>query len=284
MQCTDTAASRTSSSPRPWTSTRDLVRNGVALAAAVATLVASPLAAQETPGQGPDHGTFDDLLRTHVDSQGMVDYEAFDDSEAFDAYLVELDEAELEGMGEQDRLALWINAYNAYTIELINRHEERESIRNINRALGFIKGKGPWNERLARVAGEEWTLDEIEHEIIRVRFDEPRIHFAVVCAALGCPPLRAEAYRGDRLDAQLQDQALRFLLHSPEKNRVEVEEGKVFLSPIFDWYREDFPSGDEGLGTYLATFFPPGPERAFLEGGDFDVEHTDYDWSLNARR
>ena len=248
-------------------------------------LAAVPLALHaQMDTRGTDHTVFNDLLAAHVDASGMVDYDAFAASPGFDAYLADLAQADLAGMSEPDRLALWINAYNAYTIELIIQHEERESIRNINKSLGFLRGKGPWSERMATVAGEVWTLDEIEHEIIRVRFDEPRIHFAVVCAAIGCPPLRAEAYSGERLDEQLEDQARRFIVHTPEKNRVDIAEGELHLSPIFDWYREDFPEGDRGLGRYLAQFFPPGPERTFLEAGDFDIQHTDYDWDLNGIR
>ena len=243
-------------------------------------LMALPAGAQQT---GFDHGMLDRLLETHVTAEGMVDYDAFAEAPEFRTYLDDLANASLEELSETERLALWINAYNAYTIELINRHDERESIRNINKSLGIF-GKGPWGEEMAEVAGEVHTLDEIEHEIIRVRFDEPRIHFAVVCAAMGCPPLRSEAYTAARLDEQLADQARHFLLESPEKNRVDVDERRVHLSPIFDWYQDDFPSGKEGLGRYLARFFPPGPERELLESGDFDIEHTDYDWSLNARR
>ena len=237
-------------------------------------------------GQAPafDHSTFDDLLRAHVTEEGLVDYDAFGRSPEFGEYLQSLAEARPEDLPQAERLAFWINAYNAYTIELINRHQERESIRNINKTLGFISGKGPWKERMAEVGGRTWTLDEMEHEIIRKEFQEPRIHFAVVCAALGCPPLRAEAYTGQELDRQLDGQTRAFLLESPAKNRVHPASGTVFLSPIFDWYREDFPAGRRGLGAYLAEFFPTGPARALLEGGRFDVEFTDYDWSLNADR
>jgi len=210
-----------------------------------------------------------------------VDYDAFGRSAEFQRYLTTLSEAQLDSLPESERLALWINAYNAYTIELINRHGERKSIRNINKTLGLFGRKGPWKERLAKVAGEDWTLGQIEQEIIRKRFPEPRIHFALVCAALGCPPLRTEAYVGGRLDGQLDDQALTFLLESPRKNQVDPEAGVVLLSPIFDWYRDDFPSGPEGLGRFLGRYFPPGPARELLMGGGFEIEFTEYDWSLN---
>lgn len=229
-----------------------------------------------------DHSAFDDLLATHVDAHGVVDYDAFARSADFRGYLDQLARADLAPLSESERLALWINAYNAYTIELINQHGERESIRNINRTLGFLKGKGPWQEPIATVAGHTYTLDQIEHEIIRKRFDEPRIHFALVCAALGCPPLRREAYTGARLDAQLDDQARRFLLRSPEKNRVDVEARRVYLSPIFDWYGEDFGRDAAEVGQYLARYFT-GPEQELLRSGDFRIEYTHYDWTLNSQ-
>jgi len=220
-----------------------------------ATLVL--LAGTSLSAQGPetfDHSLFDDLLRAHVSRDGLVDYDAFGRSPEFQLYLAALAEARLDPLAEPERLALWINAYNAYTIELINRHGERESIRN---------------------------LDEIEQDIIRKRFSVPRIHFALVCAALGCPPLRNEAYVGEELDRQLGDQARAFLVESPEKNRVDPTNGVVHLSPIFDWYRDDFPVGFAGLGGFLARFHPPGPARDLLQSGRFQVEFTDYDWSLN---
>lgn len=248
----------------------------------LATLLLAAPAVAQTPSSTFDHGIFDEQLGEHVTEKGMVDYDAFADSDRFQTYLDALADVDIARLSTPERLALWINAYNAYTIELINRHDEDDSIRNINTTFGL--GSGPWKERLADVGGETYTLDEIEHEIIRPRFQEPRIHFALVCAAMGCPPLRQEAYTGPRLDEQLDEQARVFLREHPDKNRVDVEEGKVYLSSIFDWYREDFPESREAFGRYLADFFAPGPEQELLKSGDFDIDHTDYDWSLNAQR
>jgi hypothetical protein len=248
-----------------------------ALACLAIALAHEPGRAQETV----DHSSFETLLRAHVDDAGRVDYDAFARSGDFQRYLALLSRADPERLGDQERLALWINAYNAYTIELINRHGERRSIRNINRTLGFLPGSGPWSERMARVGGHDYTLDEIEHEIIRPRFGEPRIHFALVCAAIGCPPLRREAYTGARLDAQLDDQTRRFLVRSPERNRVDVSRRTLHLSRIFDWYAEDFGGSREAVGRYVAGFLPAGPERDLLIGGDFRIRYTTYDWSLN---
>lgn len=229
----------------------------------------------------PDHSTFDRLLRRHV-VRGLVDYDAFARSEAFSAYLHQLAEASIQGLPEAERLAFWINVYNAYTIHQINAHGERESIRNINKTLGLLPLKGPWSEKMVHAAGRTLTLDEVEHDIIRREFDEPRIHFALVCAALGCPPLRSEAYTRDRLDAQLEDQARRFLRHSPGKNRIDVETRTVWVSPILVWYEDDFGGSRESLGRFLATYWPDGPERSLLESGGFRLRETDYDWTLNS--
>lgn len=235
-------------------------------------------------GQAFDHSTFDQLLRLHVDSAGLVDYDAFGSSAEFARYLTSLSEAEFENASQGEQLALWINAYNAYTIALVTRHGERRSIRNINRTSGFIRGKGPWSERFAGVGGRTYTLDEIEHEIIRPRFGEPRIHFALVCAALGCPPLRRKAYTGSDLNRQLDEQAQAFLLSSPDKNFVNVASRTVWLSPIFDWYGKDFGRNDAELLTHLARYYPPGPERELLRSGKAKVQFTEYEWSLNHQR
>jgi len=161
---------------------------------------------------------------------------------------------------------------------------ERESIRNINKTLGLLKLDGPWKEPIARVGGRGHTLDEIEHEIIRKQFHEPRIHFALVCAALGCPELRSEAYTGGGLEAQLAAQARAFVLESPAKNRVDVAARALYVSPIFDWFRDDFGGSDANIGRYVAELLPEGPERRLLLAGDFDLRTTAYDWNLNSQR
>jgi hypothetical protein len=228
-----------------------------------------------------DHSSFDALLRAHVE-EGLVDYDAFARSGEFRAYLDRLGAARLEGWTERERLAFWINAYNAWTIEQVNRHRERDSIRNIRPTLGLVPLKGPWSERMVRAAGRELTLDEVEHEVVRKEFHEPRIHFALVCAALSCPPLRSEAYAGARLEEQLEDQAQAFLRRAPSANRVDASSGTVWVSPILVWYREDFGGSDEAIGLYLARFWPEGPEKSLLRSGRFRLRETDYDWTLNS--
>lgn len=232
-----------------------------------------------------DHGAFDALLGAHV-RDGRVDYDAFAAAPTFRGYLDALERADPSTLDDAERLAFWINVYNAYTIELIVRHGERESIRNINKTLGLVAGKGPWSEPLVRAGGRRLTLDEVEHEIVRKQFREPRIHFALVCAAVSCPPLRAQAYTGARLAAQLDEQTRLFVRHTPAANRVDAAARKVYVSPIFDWYRQDFGGSDAAIGRFLAGYYGAGTERELLASGAFKLETTPYDWSLNglARR
>ena len=210
---------------------------------------------------------------------GRVDYDAFARAPGFPRYLDRLARARPDTLSREEQLAYWINVYNAYTIQLVNAHQERQSIRNINKILGVIEAMGPWKEEIVEAGGQTMSLDHVEHEIIRKRFEEPRIHFALVCAARSCPPLRREAYTGERLDAQLDDQARVFIARSPQKNRVDVLAATVHLSPIFTWFKDDF---GPDLGGFLARHVPDGPARALLESGRFKTVETPYDWSLNS--
>ncbi len=260
-------------------SMRFLLRTAVL--ALVTLLPALPIQAQQRVF---DHATFDHLLRAHV-RNGVVDYASFKQSPEFASYLKRLAAFDPKPLGREDRLAFWINAYNAYTIQLINKHDEKESIRNINKSLFGIKAYGPWKEKLAVVGDSAYGLDQIEQKIIRPEFKEPRIHFALVCAAVGCPPLRSEAYTGARLDRQLNEQAHTFLRGSPGKNRVDAGSRTVYLSELFKFrdYDKDFGGSEDAIGRFIARYYPAGPEKTLLESGNFEVKYTKYDWSLNSQ-
>ena len=136
------------------------------------------------------------------------------------------------------------------------------------------------------IGGKAYGLDEIEQEIIRPTYKEPRIHFALVCAAMGCPPLRSEAYVGARLEAQLEDQALTFVTKQPTKNRVDIAAKVVYLSPVFIEFRDyikDFGGSEASVGRYIARYFSEGPERQLLTSGAFKAKATSYDWTLNSQ-
>jgi hypothetical protein len=231
-------------------------------------------------GSAPmDHALFDSLLARHVVS-GLVDYDAFARAPAFRAYLRQVAEARPDAWPEDDRIAYWLNVYNAYTIQLIVSHGERTSIRNINRTLGVLRLKGPWSEPLVQAAGRRYTLDEVAHRILRRQFSEPRVHAAMTDAALGSPPLRSEAYTGSALEGQLVDQMRRFL---GEKGKNRIRAGAAWLSPVFTAYRRDFGNSTAEFGEFLAPYFA-GKDRELLQGGQFRVTPTRFDWALNAQR
>ena len=256
-----------------------------ALARRLGWIAAVALLASAAPGsasaQRPDHAPFSAMLAAHV-SDGMVDYDAFGRDPRFAAYLKSLERVTAETLPTAERLAFWINVYNAYTIALINAKEERRSIRDINKVLG-VTVRSPWAEQIVRAGGRVLSLDDVEHRIIRPGFRDPRIHVALVCAAKGCPPLRSEAYEAATINAQLDDQARRFLAQRG-KNRVDVRTRTVYGSPIFTWYREDFGNDLSGVGAFWARYVDGSTERDLLTSGRFTYVDTDYDWSLNLRR
>ena len=226
------------------------------------------------------HAPFSALLQAHVRND-LVDYDAFAKAPEFPRYLQALDRARIDTMSKDDRLAFWLNVYNAYTIQLINKHQERESIRNINKFLGVVKGKGPWNEEIVRAAGRTLSLDHVEQKIIRVEFKEPRIHMALVCAALSCPPLRQEAYEGSKLSEQLHDQTRTFLRERQTLNRIDLGNQEIHLSPIFDWYRDDFGKTDAAILKFIAPYFEGAGERSAFASSRLKIIFAEYDWSLN---
>lgn len=226
------------------------------------------------------HATFDAVLKRHV-RDGLVDYPALKARpKLLEDYLATLAGVSPDGFKrwpEKERLAFLINLYNATTLKLIVDHYPVKSIKDVGSLL-----KGPWDQPVVRIFGRRLTLNDLEHKILRVDYREPRIHFALVCAARGCPPLRSEAYVAERLDSQLDDQARRFLA-CPAQNRVVSRERAVYLSPLFKWYGADFERASGSVLTALKSYWPPEAAAALAEGG-FRIRYTDYDWSLNESR
>jgi hypothetical protein len=228
----------------------------------------------------------DELLRQYV-VDGEVDYAGLSASGDLDRYIHALAGADPEPLAESDRLAFWINAYNALTLKLVADHYPTRSILRLTpfRLPGIPvvlpRLNTPFRVKVGTVAGAARTLDEIEHEILRKVFDEPRIHFAIVCAAKSCPPLRAEAYVGDRLDAQLDDQAIRFL-HDPTRNAVSADVDPIRLSRIFKWFESDFGGSPAAVQRFIAPYFT-GAVRERLAAAGYRVDYLGYDWRLNDR-
>lgn len=179
------------------------------------------------------------------------------------------------------QMAFLINAYNGFTLELIlTAHPDLKSIRDLGSLL-----RSPWKKPFFSLLGEERSLDWIEHEQLRPVYRDPRVHFGVNCASIGCPALRPEAFVAERLDVQLDDQQRRFLTDRT-RNRFNAADGRLHVSQVFKWFSEDFQDGGGDLKAWMAArgelFADNDADRARLRRGAFLIEHLSYDWSLNA--
>lgn len=247
------------------------------------------------------YAMYDKVLSEYVDDEGLVNYAGLkanrEPLDRFIALMGALSESELDSWSNDEQLAFWMNAYNAITLKYIIDNHPIEKGGLVSRALypanSIRQIPGVWDKLTTPVAGSPITLDAIEHEILRVEFTEPRLHMAIVCAAMGCPPLRAEAFVADRVDEQLDDQSRRFLNH-PDRFRIDSETGTVHLSSIFDWFGKDFipvylpkdgafADRDEKLAAVLnfVSGYVSESDAQYLKQSDYKVSYTKYDWSLN---
>jgi hypothetical protein len=226
--------------------------------------------------QPPSHAAWTTLLQRHVTAEGWVDYEGFRrDSQALNAYLRTLEAAPplASAWTTREIKAYWINAYNAYTIALVLRHYPVESIKDIQRGLPFVNSV--WDIKFIVLGGQTYDLNAIEHNILRKRFRDARLHAALNCASVSCPALRREAYVPERLDAQLDD-AMRRFVNDPLRNRIGPDDAQV--SEIFKWYSGDFKRDAGSVRAFLNRFSAvPLAEKT-------NLRYLDYDWSLNGLR
>jgi hypothetical protein len=267
-------------------------------AAALCLLAAASAAAQ---GFDHEHRAWTALLAKHVvvidgGRASQVRYAGFrQDRAQLKGYLDALSGVsaqEFSGWTKPQQIAFLVNAYNAFTVEkVLTRYPDLKSIRDFGRVLG-----NPFRDRFFRLLGRELSLDAIEHDTLRRpgAYDEPRVHFAVNCASIGCPMLRDEAYVAGRLDAQLEEQARRFL-SDRSRNRYDPATGTLEVSRIFDWFKEDWTSGYRGFDgkaapirsreEYFARYAPllaatPGGQQAIREH-KAALRFLEYDWTLN---
>lgn len=219
-----------------------------------------------------DQSLYAGLLKKYV-KEGVVDYKGFKNEEArLDQYLKVLEKTDTKKLSRDEQFAFYINAYNAWTIKLIlSGYPGIKSIKD----LGSIF-KSPWKKKICRIDGDIITLDHIEHDILRPRFKDPRVHFAINCASKGCPPLRSEPYRGDVLDQQLDEMAGAFI-NDPRHNRLEGQ--KLYVSSIFKWFKEDF--NNDIVGFFLK--YAQGDLKKELDSNreKINIKYLTYDWSLN---
>ena len=220
------------------------------------------------------HEIFDKLLKKYVNDKGVVNYAGFKKEQKEFTKYQELisNNSPANNWSKNEKLAYWINAYNAFTIQLIldNADQKITSIKDIGSKIKIAFLNTPWDVKFIVIGGKKMDLNNIEHGIIRKQFKEPRIHFALVCAAKSCPPLRNEAFTAERLDAQLNSQAEKFI-NDNSKNSVSANSAEV--SKIFDWYGMDFKPTPiiEVLNKYSKT-------KMSTKG---KITFKTYDWALN---
>lgn len=223
------------------------------------------------------HQQWDDLLKAHVNDEGRVDYKGIAKDEAkLDEYLALLSNTPIvkDEWNEDQQMAYWINAYNAYTVKLILNHYPVKSIKDIGPETQVVFINTPWDIKFFEIGDKKYDLNKIEQGTLRKRFkDDPRFHFALVCAAKSCPNLRNEAYVPEILSKQLDDQGRHFM-NNPAKNKI-TDANHAKLSPYFDWYKKDFKRGDDSVVEWVNKY----SDVKLNKGAD--ITFMDYDWSLN---
>ncbi len=247
--------------------------------------------AKHTAGakQTVDHTTWDKLLKKYVkpDRSGLnrVDYAAFKakDHKALEAYIGRLEAANVAALAKPEQFAFWVNLYNAKTIDVILDHYPVETIRKISikeGLFGFIKQSvgagGPWKAKIVKVAGQDLSLDDIEHGILRPIFRDPRVHYAVNCASIGCPNLRLAAFTGANLETELNAGA-RDYINSPRG--LAFRDGKLTASSIYKWFQEDFGGSHKGVLTHVSKY--AGDKVKAKLAKVRQIDNFAYDWGLN---
>jgi hypothetical protein len=258
---------------------RDLQR---VFSAAPAVLAALVLASSAVEALALDEVLYATLLERHTVAvediaSTRVDYRALRDSQDWQKLVESLRQSQPARLGSRnEKLAFWINAYNILAIDLVQRHYPVDSIRSIGSFFSPV-----WKKPAGEIAGRDYTLQEIEHEILRP-MGEPRIHAAIVCASLSCPPLRREPYRPSGLDAQLEDNVRRWLADPRKGARIDRSTSTLYLSPILEWFAQDF-NGE--VVPFVAAHLPKD-DASWIQAneGALRVRYMDYDWSLNDHR
>ncbi len=213
--------------------------------------------------QSLSHASFDQLLNKYVSKDGKVNYKGFkSEVSVLDEYLQHLSDNPIQSSWDQKKqLAYWINVYNAFTIKLILNHYPVNSITD-------LEGGKPWDKTWIQLAGKTYSLNQIENEIIRPTYNEPRIHFAVNCAAKSCPPLLNKAWTAQNLESNLERQTKSFI-NNPSYNM--IESGQVSVSKIFEWYAQDFGNLIDYLNQYSQVKIDAGAQ----------LDYVEYNWKLN---
>jgi len=236
-------------------------------------------------GQSKNRNIDFTIVLQNYNHSGLVDYSKLKKDKLFKYYLMELIKTNPDTLNSKnEKLAFWINAYNAFTIERILSSYPIESINDLHRGgriLAHIFGTTVWDEKFIVINKKKYSLNDTEHEIIRKQFKDPRVHFALVCASISCPQLRSEAYEGYKLESQLDEQARIFFTDST-KNKFDIKNRVAYLSKILDWYESDFADNDKQLLKFVSRYVQTDLRKDIQSNIDsWKIEYLDYNWDLN---
>ena len=227
-----------------------------------------------------NHAAWDELLKKYViadkNNLNRVDYKKFKDEgrDKLKSYIKSLEQVDVTKLNKDEQFAFWLNLYNSVTIDVILQHYPTSSIRNIS--FSIIPYSGPWGKKLTKVNGTELSLDDIEHKILRVIWQDPRVHYGVNCASIGCPNLANAAYTGATLNEMLEAGAKAFV-NSPRG--VNINGNKVVASKIYSWFKKDFGTSEENILAHIRKY--ASADLAKKLEGTKDINDYEYDWNLN---
>ena len=240
------------------------------------------------------HSQFTRVLTEFV-KDGTVNYRNLQQKpDSFNEYIKQLEsikESEFDQWNQEEKLTYWVNAYNAFTINIILENYPIKKGKGLKAKMypenSIRQISGVWDKINVKSGGKSFTLNDMEHEVLRKKFEEPRIHFAIVCASIGCPELWNHAYEAKHIDDQLEQATKRFVKNR-EKVRVDLTNGTLYLSKILDWFKEDFSEfkGETKYGKYNGVvsfcygYFPKAVQNQ-LKSNRLRIKWLEYDWSLN---
>ena len=230
------------------------------------------------------HLLFTQILNDYVHN-GLVNYIKLKDDNRLDKYLEQLEDTNPDNLQtDEDKLAFWINVYNAFTLKFIIEEYPLESINNLHWGglyLGSLLGTTVWDDEKIIINGTKLSLNNIEHDIARKKFNEERVHFAMVCASYSCPPLLDEAYEGFKLSEQLNEQA-RLFFNDETNNKFDLKIRTAYLSKILDWYSSDFGIDDQSILLYVSQFLDSEIADDIRKNtSQWEIDHLSYNWDLN---
>ena len=228
------------------------------------------------------HQLFSELLNKYV-KNGLVDYKNLKNDDRLDNYLAQLSNTNSTHFTQDQKLAFWINTYNAFTLKVVSENYPIKSITELHtggKLIGYLIGKTVWDKKFIIINNEKYSLNDIEHKILR-QMNEPRIHFAIVCASISCPSLSNEAFNSNKLEVQLEKSVKKFINDSA-RNHFDLKNRKAYISKIFSWFNEDFGTSDDNILKFISNYLPYDIQEDLKKNfANWSIVYKSYDWNLN---